>query len=461
MFCKNCGTELAEGAKFCKNCGAKIEIEPVIIQDEKSVGETTAKPAGGTEKKPEKISVTQKPEEVKLEKESERQPVDRGGNNKTILIVAIAAVLLIAVIIIAVISSKKDKDESDQTAGVSVSENTEESVSSGDAEDGSESESETSDGAEDSEVTGAIEYTMEKKELADNVYFQYPKLKGNTDEINKINILIENEADQFLKEETIDNPDHEWHADAEVTCNDGTIFSVRFDTMWYGGGIVSSGIRGQTYSVKTGEKLIYEDILPSEYNTYKLEDHLYSKLEERYEISVADKFYEDYILTKDQGFYVDDGNIVFLLGVTDLNLSGYGGTEVLDIDTGIVYELMDGEKDSSENDSETSDERVKRLISEGVDRKLTEKDLKKCTPFELAAIRNGMYAEYNYAFNDSRWRDYYTDLWGGYYQDPLFDSSSMSKLEEKNSVAAENTRIIADYEKDKNGRQWTWDDQFD
>ena len=27
MFCKNCGTELADGSKFCKNCGVKIESE--------------------------------------------------------------------------------------------------------------------------------------------------------------------------------------------------------------------------------------------------------------------------------------------------------------------------------------------------------------------------------------------------------------------------------------------------
>lgn len=27
MFCKNCGTELADGSKFCKNCGVKNESE--------------------------------------------------------------------------------------------------------------------------------------------------------------------------------------------------------------------------------------------------------------------------------------------------------------------------------------------------------------------------------------------------------------------------------------------------
>ncbi len=128
MFCKNCGTELAEGAKFCKNCGAKIEIEPVIIQDEKSVGETTAKPAEGTEKKPEKISVTQKPEEVKPEKKIEGQPADKGGNNKTLMVVAIAAVVIAVFILIPVIAMKFGKSEEEPVAesdAIEASESTE------------------------------------------------------------------------------------------------------------------------------------------------------------------------------------------------------------------------------------------------------------------------------------------------------------------------------------------------
>ena len=29
MFCKNCGTEIRNGASFCTNCGAKIsEVDP-------------------------------------------------------------------------------------------------------------------------------------------------------------------------------------------------------------------------------------------------------------------------------------------------------------------------------------------------------------------------------------------------------------------------------------------------
>ncbi|MCH5316489.1 MAG: zinc ribbon domain-containing protein [Eubacterium sp.] len=33
MFCKNCGSELKDGAKFCTNCGAKLENHTVIVNE--------------------------------------------------------------------------------------------------------------------------------------------------------------------------------------------------------------------------------------------------------------------------------------------------------------------------------------------------------------------------------------------------------------------------------------------
>ena len=29
MFCKNCGTQLVDGAAFCGNCGTKVDVQPV------------------------------------------------------------------------------------------------------------------------------------------------------------------------------------------------------------------------------------------------------------------------------------------------------------------------------------------------------------------------------------------------------------------------------------------------
>lgn len=57
MFCKNCGTALADSSKFCKNCGTKIEInknsdgnkpeeiaeQDTVDMDEKSSSEKSSK----------------------------------------------------------------------------------------------------------------------------------------------------------------------------------------------------------------------------------------------------------------------------------------------------------------------------------------------------------------------------------------------------------------------------------
>ena len=31
MFCKNCGHEISDDAKFCSNCGTKVEVEEEIV----------------------------------------------------------------------------------------------------------------------------------------------------------------------------------------------------------------------------------------------------------------------------------------------------------------------------------------------------------------------------------------------------------------------------------------------
>ena len=31
MFCKNCGHEISDDAKFCSNCGTKVEVDENIV----------------------------------------------------------------------------------------------------------------------------------------------------------------------------------------------------------------------------------------------------------------------------------------------------------------------------------------------------------------------------------------------------------------------------------------------
>ena len=34
MFCKNCGSELSDSAKFCTKCGTKVEAKPTPVVEE-------------------------------------------------------------------------------------------------------------------------------------------------------------------------------------------------------------------------------------------------------------------------------------------------------------------------------------------------------------------------------------------------------------------------------------------
>ena len=43
MFCKNCGHEISDDAKFCSNCGTKVEVEEEIIEPIEVVDKTQAK----------------------------------------------------------------------------------------------------------------------------------------------------------------------------------------------------------------------------------------------------------------------------------------------------------------------------------------------------------------------------------------------------------------------------------
>lgn len=43
MFCKNCGHEISDDAKFCSNCGTKVEVEEEIVEPIEVVDKTQDK----------------------------------------------------------------------------------------------------------------------------------------------------------------------------------------------------------------------------------------------------------------------------------------------------------------------------------------------------------------------------------------------------------------------------------
>lgn len=58
MFCKYCGKEVKEGAKFCENCGKPLNDEPVVVEEVKQEPKVDVKPA--EPKKAEKKPITKK-----------------------------------------------------------------------------------------------------------------------------------------------------------------------------------------------------------------------------------------------------------------------------------------------------------------------------------------------------------------------------------------------------------------
>ncbi len=74
MFCKNCGTEFADGAKFCKNCGQSLEV----VQEEAPVAEPITEEASAEEPAEPIIEETsaEEPAEVITEETSVEEPAE-------------------------------------------------------------------------------------------------------------------------------------------------------------------------------------------------------------------------------------------------------------------------------------------------------------------------------------------------------------------------------------------------
>ncbi|MCR4867861.1 MAG: zinc-ribbon domain-containing protein, partial [Lachnospiraceae bacterium] len=47
MFCKNCGSQLIDGALFCANCGAKITFDDAVPSSDAS-GSSSSDPSEAT-----------------------------------------------------------------------------------------------------------------------------------------------------------------------------------------------------------------------------------------------------------------------------------------------------------------------------------------------------------------------------------------------------------------------------
>lgn len=111
------------------------------------------------------------------------------------------------------------------------------------------------------------------------VSFQYPKLKGNSNEINKINKILENAMKAFMTDENVEEIKEStlyyidnkifseytqqlyWKTTCKVTYNKNNIISMHMKEMWYAGGVYNQYDYGYTFNLETGKMLTAIDVI--------------------------------------------------------------------------------------------------------------------------------------------------------------------------------------------------------
>ncbi|MDF2588601.1 MAG: hypothetical protein K0S41_2442 [Anaerocolumna sp.] len=118
-----------------------------------------------------------------------------------------------------------------------------------------------------------VSYEMQNKKLTwmdgdivrGIVSFQYPKLKGDSKEIAKINKVLENASIAFMADENVERIKEStlyyidlklfsefveqlyWKTTCKVTYNKNNIISMHMKEMWYAGGVYNQNDYGFTF----------------------------------------------------------------------------------------------------------------------------------------------------------------------------------------------------------------------
>ncbi|MBQ8391228.1 MAG: zinc ribbon domain-containing protein [Clostridia bacterium] len=110
MFCKSCGTQLNDGAKFCKNCGTAV----TYVSEKKTEAENTVKFTPAEPQPP--VQEVKQPVYVAPAQSvaPKAEPKKKKGTSPVLYVVlGIVTVLLIAAIVVLVMTiNKKDNDDS-------------------------------------------------------------------------------------------------------------------------------------------------------------------------------------------------------------------------------------------------------------------------------------------------------------------------------------------------------------
>ena len=177
-------------------------------------------------------------------------------------------------------------------------------------------------------------------------YFKYPKLKGTSKAIQKINKTLEKEGKTFVNsmdysmgeiEEFITRDYKNYHTkceyfntvDGSVGFNRDNIFSIQYASAWFVGGVSNYNSFGDTFNLKTGKKLNITQVVSETYtNPAILRNQIHDKLYEKYDASVSDGFYEKYgtdKALKQVHFFINKkGNVIVCFPTYDLSYGAAG-----------------------------------------------------------------------------------------------------------------------------------------
>lgn len=177
-------------------------------------------------------------------------------------------------------------------------------------------------------------------------YFKYPKLKGDSQAVKKINRALKKEGESHVKmsgytmkdiEEFIAHDYENYQTkceyyntvDGKAAFNSDDIFSIRYSFAWFAGGVGNGDIYGDTFDLKTGKKLNIMQVVDSKYSDYtSLRNAIYKKLKKKYEQEAAEAFLTNYDTEKklkNADFYVTArGKVVVCFRTYDISYGAAG-----------------------------------------------------------------------------------------------------------------------------------------
>ena len=129
--------------------------------------------------------------------------------------------------------------------------------------------------------TDKIEYKDDNGVVRGVVFFEYPQFKGSSSAIQKINKLLRQKSQKFLKSDNAvnikeytelsiaDNRFHDyadpeqyyWKTLCSISYNKNDIVSIQMSEQWYAGGVYNQNDYGLNYNIKTAKKLTINDVI--------------------------------------------------------------------------------------------------------------------------------------------------------------------------------------------------------